>query len=137
MMQWIIKNIGTTLWAALIGLLVVVSGPFWSELRLALAQSVLGGLSQTALLSLAGTLLVACLLMATLLVAAYSKKWHARHYDLDPQWLGTFVHRSKGHRVCGICLGKGVLTPLVVDGAAGLACGACNVTYHKKGSGHE
>jgi hypothetical protein len=102
-----------------------VVSPFLKGIWDYAANAILPELSPQARLSLLATLAILCLVEGAWIWMLTSKKMLLKKYDVDKFWIGLYRHKQTGEKVCGTCLNKGIVSPLVSLSTVQFSCGTC------------
>lgn len=87
----------------------------------------LAGLPPRVLLSTVAILATICVSQWCILYSWKSKRLLLKRYQREDCPPGVYSEKCTGEKVCGVCLNKGVVSPLTTNGAKGFWCNTCNL----------
>ena len=127
------KTAESILLPLLTGVLGFVASPFLRETWDFSANELLPKLSKQGQLSLLATLTILCLVLAAWVYTLISKRFLIRRFKRSAAWYGAYENKKdENELVCGICLNKNVISPLIFDKTQkGLACGSCKLAISR------
>ncbi len=130
----IAEGVTVILLSALLGFVV---SPVARDLWAFGADKFLPTLSRPGQLSLVATLAILCLVEFAFLYRLMARRFLLRQYEEHPERPGAYRHKRTKQPVCGVCLHKGIVSPLAVDGRNGLGCIPCECIFYTKEEGHQ